>query len=651
MVTAFDGNKKFGAQLISVTVANVNEAPVFTPTPSMSVKESLRVIGLVKAKDVDSGDQAKLRYSVSGGADKNLFTINGITGQLAFKSLRDFEVPSDADKDNIFDVAVSVTDGKLTAVQTIAVKLVDVKDGPTITSSALVIVSENSVSVSGRAVVQTVTAFSGLNEPMTYSVVGGLDRAVFNLDPSGELSFVAVRDYEQPTDNGRNNVYNVTVRATSSSQRSTTRAVTVVVRNVIDAPTMSSPASVSVQENGTAVQTVTAIREKTLPNAPLTYSITGGDDKDLMSIDAISGRLSFKNAPNYEVPTDKGQNNVYDVAVSVSDGVKQDGKDVSVSVTNVIENPVITSAPAFSVAENSTAVGTISANVDSTQLSPFFSIIGVDSPRFTIGLQTGELVFKAAPDYERPADINMDNVYEVTVTATQGAFAEMRSTLQEIRVRVTNIFDAPTFTSPTEFLTAEGSLNIATLAAVGESGKSLTYSISNTTVFSIDSATGQLSFNRKKFEGNYHVGPSFEHPQGENGTNVYRGVVTVNDGTKSAQQSIKVTVTNMDFGPFITTQTLHQIAEKTTLVATIAAMSESTRPKSILTYSLYKNDGDWEYFDINSSTGRLAFRNAPTFKLPGSDGHNNDYYFYVGVDDGTITGYKRINVTVIQSMF
>jgi hypothetical protein len=656
LLYATDGNKNFAQQLISVTVADVNEAPVFTSMASMSVKETLRVVGIVKAKDEDRVDKARLRYSVSGGADKNLFTINGITGQLAFKSLRDFEVPSDADKNNIFDVAVSVTDGTLTAVQTIAVTLVDVVDGPTITSAAVVFVFENSLDEGGRpAVVQTVTAFSGLNLPIIYEIEGGLDRKFFELDrKSGQLRFrdVDVTDYERPTDIGNNNVYNVAVRA-STSQRSTVQAVTVVVRNVIDAPTISSPASVSVEENRTAVQTVAAIREKTRPDAPLTYSITGGDDKDLMLIDPISGRLAFRNAPNYEVPTDKNKDNVYIVGVSVREGEWLRSKTVAVSVTNVIEVGV-TSAAALSIAEISTAVGTIVIAEESALRSATFNIAGGDdSNMFTIDKSTGNLAFKVAPNYELPADINGDNVYVVNVRVVS-TFLSSQETIsnsltQKIRVTVTNIVDAPTFTSPAEFSAAEGSLSIGTLAAVGESGKSLTYSIStNTTDFSIDSATGLLSFNRKKFEGNYNLGPSFEYPQGANGTNVYQGVVTVNDGTKTAQQSIKVTVTNRDLGPFIITPTNHTIPEKQTFIATIVAIPESSRLNPKNPYSLYEAL-DWEYFVINRSTGKLAFRIAPTFKRPGSDGHVNNYSVYVKVDDGEKAGYKLINVNVEES--
>ncbi|MFZ1233113.1 MAG: GEVED domain-containing protein [Thiofilum sp.] len=99
-------------------------------------------------------------------------------------------------------------------------------------------------------------------------------------------------------------------------------------------------ASISVPENQTAVTTVTA----TDANATdiLTYSITGGADAALFSIDPNTGVLSFDTAPNYEAPSDSGTNNSYDVQVSVSDGNSHsDVQDIAVTVTDVPEGVTI----------------------------------------------------------------------------------------------------------------------------------------------------------------------------------------------------------------------------------------------------------------------------------------------------------------------
>ena len=72
-------------------------------------------------------------------------------------------------------------------------------------------------------------------------------------------------------------------------------------------------AAVSIAENTTAVTTVTA----TDPDVgqTLSYSIIGGADASKFTIGATTGALSFVTAPNFELPTDAGGNNVYDVIV------------------------------------------------------------------------------------------------------------------------------------------------------------------------------------------------------------------------------------------------------------------------------------------------------------------------------------------------
>ena len=53
---------------------------------------------------------------------------------------------------------------------------------------------------------------------------------------------------------------------------------------------------------------------------------------------------------------------------------------------------------------------------------------GADADKFTLNVATGELTFISPPDYENPADMNLDGVYEVTVTASDGTANATRRT-------------------------------------------------------------------------------------------------------------------------------------------------------------------------------------------------------------------------------
>ncbi|MBR1266919.1 VCBS repeat-containing protein [Bradyrhizobium sp. AUGA SZCCT0222] len=183
-------------------------------------------------------------------------------------------------------------------------------------------------------------------------------------------------------------------------------------------------ATISIAENTTAVTTVVA----TDPDAgqTLSYSIAGGADAELFTIDTETGALAFVTAPDFEAPADDGTNNVYDVTVEVTDnngGV--DTQAISVTVTDENENenaaPTITSngggnTAAVSISENATAVTTVVATDPDVEQTLTYSITGgADATKFTINSETGALAFVTAPDFEAPADVGPNNVYDVTL--------------------------------------------------------------------------------------------------------------------------------------------------------------------------------------------------------------------------------------------
>ncbi|ARE39565.1 hypothetical protein RGUI_1424 [Rhodovulum sp. P5] len=74
---------------------------------------------------------------------------------------------------------------------------------------------------------------------------------------------------------------------------------------------------ITVDENTTFVIDVDA---SDADGDALTYSIEGGDDAAFFTIDASTGELTFKTAPDYENPQDVCNDNTYKVLVKVDDG-------------------------------------------------------------------------------------------------------------------------------------------------------------------------------------------------------------------------------------------------------------------------------------------------------------------------------------------
>ena len=493
---------------VAITVTNVNEAPTVTSSAAASFAENgSGTVYTAAATDPDAG--ASLTYSISG-ADASLFDINATTGVVTFKSSPNYEAPGDAGGNNVYDVKVTASDGTLSSTKDVAITVTNVNEGPTLTSAANASFAEN-----GSGTVYTAAATDpDAGATLTYSI-SGADAALFNINATtGAVTFKSSPNYEAPGDTGGNNVYDVSV--TASDGTNSTKDVAITVTNVNEAPTVTSAATASFAENGTGtVYTVAATDPDA--GATLTYSISGADAA-LFNINATTGAVTFKSSPNYEAPGDAGGNNVYDVNVTASDGTNSATKAVAITVTNVNEAPTVTSAATASFAENATGtVYTAAATDPDAGATLTYSLTGADASLFNINATTGVVTFKSAPNYEAPGDAGGNNVYNITVGASDGT----NTATKAVAVSVTNVNEAPTVTSAATASFAEnGTGAVYTIAATDpDAGTTLTYSLTgaDASLFNINSTTGVVTFKSA---------PNYEAPADAGGNNVYDIKVT-----------------------------------------------------------------------------------------------------------------------------
>ena len=102
---------------------------------------------------------------------------------------------------------------------------------------------------------------------------------------------------------------------------------------------------------------------------------------------------------------------------------------------------MITSGPTTkNVAENTTSVDSYTATDVDMSDTISWSVESGDNSHFRIN-NNGELEFRNAPDYENELDGNTDNIYNVTVRATDngGLFVT-----RAVAVTVTNVDEAGT---------------------------------------------------------------------------------------------------------------------------------------------------------------------------------------------------------------
>ena len=411
----------------TITVGIPNGPPSLTSAAAVSVAENQTSAIDVQATDPDGETEngGGLTYRLSGGADQGLFSINADTGVLVFNSAPDYESPADFGGDNVYNVQVTVTDaGGLTDVQDVAVTVINANEAPEITSSGSASTPENTT----FAIDVQATDPDGETENgggLTYSLTGSADAALFSIDPNtGVLVFNSAPDYENPADVGGDNVYNVEVTATDGGGLTDVQGIAVTVTDASDnaAPSVTSAAVVSVAENQTSVIDVQSTDPdgETENGGGLTYSLTGGADQGLFSIDVDTGLLTFNSAPNYENPVDAGGDNVYDVQVTVTDSAGLTGAlHIAVTVTNVDPStPIDVDFAPNAVpegAEIGTAVGVTASSSDPQGPAVQFSLTDDAGGRFAIDPHTGVVTVANGLLLEGPA------TYIIEVRASDGA--------------------------------------------------------------------------------------------------------------------------------------------------------------------------------------------------------------------------------------
>lgn len=161
-------------------------------------------------------------FSISGGPDAALFEINATTGELNFLAAPDFEDPQDADTNNVYLFTLQATDGVQVATLDVEITVNDV--AVAFTSSATVSLDENTGGPGDPFYTATAD-----QSPVTFAISGGDDAALFDIDPdTGELTFLAAPDFEDPQDADTDNEYLVTLEVTYGTEVGTLNlAVTV----------------------------------------------------------------------------------------------------------------------------------------------------------------------------------------------------------------------------------------------------------------------------------------------------------------------------------------------------------------------------------------------------------------------------------------
>ena len=464
-VTATDPFGQSDEITVTITVEDVNEPPTVSGAASIEHPEGDTVLDIGNGAaatydetDPDTGSTAM--WSVSG-TDHGKFEIGETDGLLAFKDAPDYEMPGDANGDNVYEIMVVVTDNEgATGMMSVTVKVTNMNEPGIVALS----------SVQPRVVV-----------PLTATLTdpdGGLSGVAWQWSRSQTAggSFDDIEDATSATytpvagdaDPDRN--YLKATASYTDGEGSGQMAEMESVNSVLADTTNKAPyfpdtdadtegmqdegRERSVVENteagaaddGDVVgEPVTAMD----PNGdPLTYTLGGADaarfkvDQD--DIDTPNENEGGQIRVGSGTELDKEARDTYMVTVTATDSYGLTATTmVTIMVTDMDEAPeimvgglVISGMTSPELEEGSgTEVATYTASGPDAG-SATWTLSGDDAGYFSIvpSPSTGVLTFMSAPDYEMPRDMNMDNMYMVTVMAADGTYMDEHM----VTVTVTN---------------------------------------------------------------------------------------------------------------------------------------------------------------------------------------------------------------------
>ncbi len=462
LVTARHGGGVLGAEQ-TITITDDDASPVILTTSPIFVDENETAVATLTASDADRPAE-DLTWRITGGADRIRFRLTA-DGVLTFAAPQDYEAPDDSDGNGDYEVTVEVSDGANPVEAVFTIRLEDV-DGETPGVPAAPVVSSagvTSVTVTWAAPSNEGPAITDYDYRHQVKSTPGWTEVT---DTTSTALRATITGLAEDTE------YEVQVRATNAEGDSGWSEAGSGSTDANAAPVFTSSATFTAAENQTTVGTVTATDSDSGDSVP-GYTIEPGEDGSTFAIEAATGVLTFRSAPNFEAPTDGGGNNNYVVVVRATSGTgareKTADQPITVTVTDVAgeapgvpATPTVTSASVTSVTVTWAAPSNPGPAITSYDLQYRMGKSG----DFTTGPQ----------DVSGPSEpitgLAEDTEYEVQVRATND---DGDSGWSEAGSGSTDANAAPEFTSSATFTAAENQTAVGTVTATdSDSGDSVT---------------------------------------------------------------------------------------------------------------------------------------------------------------------------------
>ncbi|MGD1926621.1 MAG: Ig-like domain-containing protein, partial [Paracoccaceae bacterium] len=407
--TVTDGNGATDTETVSVTVTGANDLPVaVADTLTTSSSDTVSAVLTGNDSDPDGSDDLEIA-AIDDTGTLGTVTVNADNDSVTYDPNGAFDALGQGDT-AIDTFTYTVTDGNGgTDTETVSIIVGGENDLP-------VAVDDDTIVGQGQDV--TIDVLTNDSDPNgdTLTVIDVTNGAsgISTLNPDGTVTFIFG---QLPFDS-----FTYTV---SDGRGGTDTATVSVGQNF--APFLPEPVVFSVPEGTILAADLEAFD---VENDPVTYTLAGGPDGDLFTLDSVTGELRFIAAPDFEAPVDADGDNAYFIDVTVADALGSNTQRVEINVTNdasddLDDAPEITSpvplAPSQPVRQflSTVSIGVVTQveaedddlpNGDTLQ----FRLFGEDAGFFDIDSATGA-VSLLAPLTDPFGSFDGDAVYEVEV--------------------------------------------------------------------------------------------------------------------------------------------------------------------------------------------------------------------------------------------
>ncbi len=504
---------------ITVIVTNADDPPVIDGDTSPKFEEGRT--GTVATYSAEDPEDISVSWSL-GGIDEDSFELSA-DGDLTFTRTPDYESPGDTNGDNDYQVEMNASDGFNTTTAHVTVSIENVDEPGTLTLSSKHPQTDAGLSASLRdpdgISATSVTWSWERSSTSTPTWTGVTDANAHTYTPKGLDVGYRLRATASYRDGHGGN---------KSADSEPTEAVQAAP------PTNQAPVFLA-SELGTREVTENAAPGyvgapfNAVDNDRLTYSLVQADT-DVFHIDSSSGQLSSLVSLDYEYEPS------YTFKVRAEDPSGDwDQIQVTVFVVNVDEPPTLRGPKFANVAEASSRLVARFTADDPERAAVSWSSGGTDADAFEIA--DGALRFLNVPDYENPADHEKDNLYVVTVIASDGNLETYRT----VRVSVVPVDEAPVISGGFAVDVPENTIAVGVYRATDpEGGHVITTLEGDDSDALILHDDGTLVFVQA---------PDYERPTGSTVPNRFEFELVANDGRNVTTQDVTIRITNeVDLG-------------------------------------------------------------------------------------------------------